>query len=93
MEDFLYNSTSSLCYCKQGYRQQGLTCQEICGDGIVIAAECDDGNTEDGDGCSSKCEIEPLYRCSTSNSLPASACQFVFSDIQVTLIKMERVDR
>ena len=25
--------------------------------------ECDDGNTEDGDGCSSKCKVEPGWRC------------------------------
>lgn len=23
--------------------------------------ECDDGNTEDGDGCSSACRVEPGY--------------------------------
>lgn len=31
----------------------------VCGDGIVEGAEeCDDGNTVDGDGCSSSCRIE-----------------------------------
>ena len=31
----------------------------LCGDGIVDPGEaCDDGNTTDGDGCSSACEIE-----------------------------------
>ena len=31
-----------------------------CGDGIVdvFSEECDDGNTEDGDGCDAVCEIE-----------------------------------
>merc|ERR1719502_598762 len=24
---------------------------------------CDDGNTANGDGCSSKCKVEPGYRC------------------------------
>ena len=27
-------------------------CWEICGDGIVVYQECDDGNNNDGDGCS-----------------------------------------
>lgn len=27
------------------------------------AHECDDGNTIDGDGCDSKCRIEPGYKC------------------------------
>ena len=31
----------------------------ICGNGVVEAnEECDDGNTVDGDGCSSTCNIE-----------------------------------
>jgi len=25
--------------------------------------ECDDGNTIDGDGCSSDCKIEPCWEC------------------------------
>ncbi len=33
---------------------------DVCGDGIRGATEqCDDGNTVDGDGCSSSCTIEP----------------------------------
>jgi cysteine-rich repeat protein len=33
-----------------------------CGDGVVHAPEqCDDGNTVDGDGCSSLCRVEGLY--------------------------------
>lgn len=32
-------------------------CDDICGDGILIYAECDDGNTIDGDGCSSTCRV------------------------------------
>jgi cysteine-rich repeat protein len=32
---------------------------------------CDDGNTRDGDGCSSRCAIEPGYTCSLGNF---SAC-------------------
>jgi cysteine-rich repeat protein len=37
-----------------------------CGDGIVQAAEqCDDGNTGDGDCCSSTCQLEPAAECAT----------------------------
>lgn len=32
-------------------------CYEICGDGVRFVDECDDGNTNDGDGCSRNCEI------------------------------------
>lgn len=40
-------------------------CEEECGDGRRPGAthECDDGNTENGDGCDSFCRIEPNYSC------------------------------
>jgi fibro-slime domain-containing protein len=42
-----------------------------CGDGILAGTEqCDDGNTNSGDGCSSTCTAEPGYTCPT----PGSAC-------------------
>ena len=35
-------------------------CSTLCGDGIIVGNEkCDDGNTNDHDGCSSTCTIEP----------------------------------
>ena len=37
----------------------GTGCVEICGDGLDFGnLECDDGNTDDKDGCSSTCEVE-----------------------------------
>ena len=38
----------------------------VCGDAIVdgdLGESCDDGNTADGDGCSSTCQIEPQPAC------------------------------
>lgn len=51
-DNFELVSTGHLCSCKQGYSPVGWSCEETCGDGVVINAECDDGNREDGDGCS-----------------------------------------
>ena len=36
-----------------------------CGDGVITDAEeaCDDANTDDGDGCSSACEVEEGWIC------------------------------
>ncbi|MBI1813247.1 DUF4215 domain-containing protein [Candidatus Peregrinibacteria bacterium] len=35
-----------------------------CGDGIVVGTEqCDDGNTNGGDGCSGTCTLETGYHC------------------------------
>ena len=37
---------------------------EVCGDGLLVGAEeCDDGNTEMGDGCDALCAIEDGYAC------------------------------
>lgn len=36
----------------------GGTCSPVCGDAVVISPEqCDDGNTNDGDGCNNLCQI------------------------------------
>lgn len=43
-----------------GYTQ----CKEVCGDGINYGFyQCDDGNVISGDGCSSKCMLEPGWVC------------------------------
>lgn len=39
-------------------------CNVLCGDGITLAPEeCDDGNTDAGDGCSPTCRAEVNYTC------------------------------
>jgi cysteine-rich repeat protein len=59
------------------YSFTGSDCIEICGDGFVINAECDDGNLIDGDGCSSTCDVEYSYQCENDNSRsPSSKCKF-----------------
>ena len=41
-----------------------LSCGPACGNGILEAGEeCDDGNNEDGDGCSANCDIEEEHYC------------------------------
>lgn len=38
--------------------------EPVCGNGLVEEGEtCDDGNEDDGDGCSRKCAREPGYTC------------------------------
>src|SRR5690606_18974498 len=49
----------------------GQTNQSVCGDGaLTLAEECDDGNTVNGDGCSSRCQLEPNASCPE----PGEAC-------------------
>ena len=45
-----------------------------CGDGVKnrVEDDCDDGNTADGDGCSSQCLIEPGWHCYHEGESPAS---------------------
>jgi cysteine-rich repeat protein len=50
---------------------------EVCGDGVVNnagAEACDDGNTIDGDGCSSVCTVETLSICGDASVDPGEEC-------------------
>src|SRR4029453_15718515 len=39
-------------------------CEDHCGDGAPNSGEqCDDGNTDDGDGCSAVCTVEDGWEC------------------------------
>ena len=48
-----------------GKKTEGCTTK--CGDGVHAGVEaCDDGGTEDGDGCSADCKtLENGYKCNT----------------------------
>jgi len=49
-----------------GYRCSGAPsiCTSTCGDGFPASNEgCDDGNTNDSDGCSASCTVEDGYIC------------------------------
>ena len=47
--------SNGVCVCSDGFYMTGGTCIETCGDGRLFTLECDDNNTNDGDGCSSQC--------------------------------------
>jgi|GEM_PF-1932030 len=50
--------------CPVGAGPGPSACVAVCGDGIVFPGEaCDDGNSTNGDGCSSTCTIEPGATC------------------------------
>jgi len=42
--------------------------------------ECDDGNLINGDGCSSNCQIENNYNCTTNKLLGPSICFEICGD-------------
>ncbi len=50
-------------------------CEGFCGDGIINGdEECDDGDTEPGDGCSPECTIEPGWDCEGEPSVCTPIC-------------------
>jgi len=50
-------------------------CLEVCGDGKDFGMnECEDGNIDDFDGCSSKCEVEEGWICSRGSYTSKGAC-------------------
>src|SRR5262249_11908521 len=57
------------------------TCAIVCGDGrlgdssVGGAEECDDGNTNNGDGCSASCTRESGFICSGEPSICGPGCE------------------
>lgn len=61
------------------------TCTEVCGDSknfrkLARTAECDDGNTANGDGCDSTCETETGYTCSGGSRTTKDVCKEICGD-------------
>jgi cysteine-rich repeat protein len=83
---------SQQCLCKTGYELQQGQCVEVCGDGILFTAECDDGNTVNGDGCSSACSIEMYYSCSQNSITNVSDCQYVGTALAISLVQTLKTD-
>ena len=67
----LTNNSIACSSCNYGYSLDSASnqCLQVCGDGMAGGNEtCDDGNTADGDGCSSVCQVESAYFCQNSPS-------------------------
>ena len=61
------------------YNSVAVRCDETCGDGRLFELDCDDGNTIDGDGCSSSCSVEIGFNCSGGSTTSASVCNYAGS--------------
>jgi len=63
-------------------------CFAVCGDGLVMPPEeCDDGNTQDGDGCDHNCKIAknpltglPAWTCTQAPQPPSIAWPVIWRD-------------
>ncbi|CAI2382812.1 unnamed protein product [Moneuplotes crassus] len=69
-------------YCSEGFREEYFHCIDQCGDGVVQLAprmlECDDGNLDNGDGCSKQCTVEDKYVCVVDKTMgDRSYCQLI----------------
>eukprot|EP00347_Sterkiella_histriomuscorum_P007386 403349131 len=61
----------------------GGFCQEICGKGYNYGMlECDDGNTQNDDGCSSACTIESGWQCDGGFYDRPDSCKYIKTQIQ-----------
>ncbi len=78
------------CVCKEGFQFDSTkTCTEICGDGLLSILQCDDGNQQNGDGCSSQCIIEDGFQCDSS-ILPTNCKSKIYLNFElVQIIKNE----
>lgn len=57
------------------------TCTEVCGDGKNMGKfGCDDGNTKNGDGCSSTCLVEKGYSCNGGTPVSKDTCIEICGD-------------
>ncbi|KAM3127348.1 hypothetical protein pb186bvf_020548 [Paramecium bursaria] len=78
--------------CQTGFYQVGYICQSECGDGIkTYEEECDDGNLQNGDGCSNQCSIEENFVCQTSSNI--SSCKMNSPPkLQITPVAMRQTN-
>ena len=74
----LLDSRCLPCEAVEGMRTppSGLNdCLEVCGDARNLGLNaCDDGNIEDGDGCSGTCAQEPGFLCSGGSLSAPDTC-------------------
>jgi MYXO-CTERM domain-containing protein len=63
------------CLCPEGFDGDAfLSCDPICGDGLVLDEACDDGNLDLGDGCGDDCIVEDGFACAGEPSVCAETC-------------------
>lgn len=72
-------------YCWGGSKTGPDQCAEECGDGRNFyksygVDSCDDGNTDDGDGCDSDCQVEFGYECAGGTYDDQDICHEICGD-------------
>jgi cysteine-rich repeat protein len=88
--------SNGLCLCKDKYQEDSTgVCRDICGDGYLMqtsSSSCDDGNSDNGDGCSSQCQVETYYKCENGSSTTPSVCVYRGIPLSLNLSQIERTE-
>jgi len=82
------------CSCKAGYSHINGSCSETCGDGFIVSLSngaCDDGNKDEGDGCSSSCKTEKFYKCENGSDISPSVCVYRGLSLKISLNYTKRL--
>ena len=76
--------------CSGGGSSSASECDEVTGDGVLVGLEeCDDGNEESGDGCSSHSKIEITHKCvNDENENPISTCTNRMQTMDLALVNL-----
>ncbi|CAD8135616.1 unnamed protein product [Paramecium octaurelia] len=84
------------CHLHFYYDNSTFSCQSVCGDGILTSEteQCDDSNTNSGDGCSSVCMIEQDWICINNEECiyykyPELLTNYVFQKNQYQYVQIE----
>ena len=65
----------NVCDRGQIFIEQTQICKELCGDGVQLEVDCDDGNIRNNDGCSDQCLIESGFVCDSVATDSPSVCR------------------
>jgi cysteine-rich repeat protein len=83
-------STNASCDgCRTGFDLVMGQCVEKCGDGRRFVVPCDDGNNQNGDGCSASCTVETGWLCSGGSEISSDVCQKVDPSVSSLSISVE----
>lgn len=72
------------------YNHATNQCVELCGDGKKFYHACDDGNNQDGDGCSRDCKVEKGYTCTGGSSTNKDNC-YVYRPNSITITTVGQI--
>lgn len=77
------NQSVYSCNCSEGFHFDNTSCLPTCGDGKIVSGEnCDDGNQQADDGCSSSCTVESNYECKSLPSICVSGNILFFDNFE-----------